>query len=101
MPEELLNKKVSVDIDSDGKSDFKLDIKSILIVGGFLVTGAMSYQNLKQDIEIAKTLPEYEINQDDTRVINQKMDYIIKELEKYETQTNRRLENLEDKVYKK
>ena len=29
------------------------------------------------------------------------MDYLIKELEKYEEQTNRRLENLEDKVYKK
>ena len=29
------------------------------------------------------------------------MDYIIRELEKYEEQTNKRLESLEDKVYKK
>ena len=57
------------------------------------------FQNF--EIEIAKTLPEYKIEQDDTKVINQKIDYLKKELEKYEEQTNRRLNRLEDKVYKK
>ena len=61
----------------------------------------MSYTSLKSEIEIAKTLPKMIIDQDDTKIINQKMDYIIKELEKYEQQTNKRLESLEDKVYKK
>ena len=101
MPKEILDKKVAIDLDSDGKSDFKLDIKSILIVGGFIVSGTMGYSNLKNEIEVAKTLPEYKIEQDDTKVINQKIDYLIKELEKYEEQTNRRLNSLEDKVYKK
>ncbi len=101
MPKEILDKKVAIDLDSDGKSDFKLDIKSILIVGGFIVSGTMGYSNLKQEIEVAKTLPEYKIEQDDTKVINQKIDYLIKELEKFEDQTNRRLETLEDKVYKR
>jgi len=98
--EDMLNKKVAVDLDSDGKSDFKIDFKTLAIVGGMIITMTMSYTSLKQEIEIAKTMPEH-IEQDDTRVINQKMDYLIKELEKYEEQTNRRLENLEDKVYKK
>ena len=101
MPKEILDKKVAIDLDSDGKSDFKLDIKSILIVGGFIVSGTMGYSNLKQEIEVAKVLPEYKIEQDDTKVINQKIDYLIKELEKFEDQTNRRLETLEDKVYKR
>ena len=101
MAKEILDKKVAIDLDSDGKSDFKLDIKSILIVGGFIVSGTMGYSNLKNEIEVAKTLPEYKIEQDDTKVINQKIDYLIKELEKYEEQTNRRLNSLEDKVYKK
>jgi len=61
----------------------------------------MSYTSLKSEIEIAKTMPKIIIDQDDTKIINQKMDYIIKELEKYEAQTNKRLESLEDKVYKK
>ena len=99
--DDMLNKKVAVDLDSDGKSDFKIDFKTLAIVGGMIITMTMSYTSLKQEIEIAKTMPAPHIEQDDTRVINQKMDYLIKELEKYEEQTNRRLENLEDKVYKK
>ena len=99
--DDMLNKKIAVDLDSDGKSDFKIDFKTLAIVGGMIITMTMSYTSLKQEIEIAKTMPAPYIEKDDTRVINQKMDYIIKELEKYEEQTNRRLENLEDKVYKK
>ena len=34
-------------------------------------------------------------------IIDQKMDYLIKEMERFEADTQRRLENLEDKVYKK
>lgn len=99
--DDLMNKKVAVDLDSDGKSDFKIDFKTLFIVGGMIITMTMSYTSLKQEIEIAKTMPKIIIDQDDTKIINQKMDYIIRELEKYEEQTNKRLESLEDKVYKK
>ncbi len=67
MPEEILQKSVGIDLDGDKKPDIKVDIKSILIVGGFLISGAMSYSNLKQEIE---------------------------KLEK-------KIENIEDKVYKR
>ena len=49
--DEILDKKVGIDVDGDKKPDINLDIKSILIVGGFLISGAMSYSNLKQEID--------------------------------------------------
>tara|TARA_R110000744_G_scaffold126440_4_gene232771 strand:- start:889 stop:1188 length:300 start_codon:yes stop_codon:yes gene_type:complete len=98
--DDMFNKKIAVDLDSDGKSDFKIDFKTLAIVGGMIITMTMSYTSLKSEIEVAKTMPQF-IEQDDTRVINQKMDYLIKEMERFEADTQRRLENLEDKVYKK
>ncbi len=97
----ITNKKVAVDLDGDGKSDFKVDIKFLGLLVGGIISLTMTYSQLTSEIEVAKTLPEYKIEQDDTKVINQKIDYLIRELEKYEEQTNRRLNNLEDKVYKK
>ena len=99
--DDITNKKVAVDLDGDGKSDVKVDIKFLFLLIGGIISLTMAYTTLQSDIEIAKTLPEYKIEQDDTKVINQKIDYLIKELEKYEEQTNRRLNSLEDKVYKK
>ena len=98
---DITNKKVAVDLDGDGKSDFKVDIKFLGLLVGGIISLTMTYSQLTSEIEVAKTLPEYKIEQDDTKVINQKIDYLIKELEKYEEQTNRRLNSLEDKVYKK
>ena len=95
MPEEILQKSVGIDLDGDKKPDIKVDIKSILIVGGFLISGAMSYSNLKQEIEIAKELPIREIKQDE--VINQKFEFFQLEIEKLE----KKIENIEDKVYKR
>lgn len=99
--DDITNKKVAVDLDGDGKSDFKVDIKFLGLLVGGIISLTMTYSQLTSEIEVAKTLPEYKIEQDDTKVINQKIDYLIRELEKYEEQTNRRLNNLEDKVYKK
>ena len=82
MPEEILQKQVGIDLDGDKKPDIKVDIKSILIVGGFLISGAMSYSNLKQEIEIAKELPVVEIKQDE--VVNQKIEFMQLEIEKLE-----------------
>jgi|TARA_R100000664_G_scaffold4881_1_gene9627 hypothetical protein len=95
MPEEILQKQVGIDLDGDKKPDIKVDIKSILIVGGFLISGAMSYSNLKQEIEIAKELPVVEIKQDE--VVNQKIEFMQLEIEKLE----KKIENIEDKVYKR
>ena len=99
--EDITNKRVALDVDGDGKSDIKIDIKFLGLLVGGIISLTMTYSQLTSEIEVAKTLPEYKIEQDDTKVINQKIDYLIKELEKYEEQTNRRLNSLEDKVYKK
>lgn len=99
--DDITNKKVALDVDGDGKSDIKIDIKFLGLLVGGIISLTMTYSQLTAEIEVAKTLPEYEINQDDTRVINQKMDYIIRELERFEKQTEKRLENLEEKVYKR
>ena len=99
--EKMLNKQVEVDIDNDGKGDIKINFKTLAIVGGIIISLTMGYSKLQADIEIAKTLPELILDQDDTKILNQKMDFIIKELEKFEAATEKRLESLEDKVYKK
>ena len=99
--DDITNKKVALDVDGDGKSDIKIDIKFLGLLVGGIISLIMTYSQLTAEIEVAKSLPEYEINQDDTRVINQKMDYIIRELERFEKQTEKRLENLEEKVYKR
>ena len=99
--EKILNKQVEVDIDNDGKGDIKINFKTLAIVGGIIISLTMGYSRLQADIEIAKTLPELILDQDDTKILNQKMDFIIKELEKFEAATEKRLEGLEDKVYKK
>tara|TARA_R100000329_G_C7594875_1_gene210905 strand:- start:929 stop:1231 length:303 start_codon:yes stop_codon:yes gene_type:complete len=99
--QDITNKKVALDVDGDGKSDIKIDIKFLGLLVGGIISLTMTYSQLTAEIEVAKTLPEYKIEQDDTKVINQKIDYLIKELEKFEEQTNRRLNSLEDKVYKK
>ena len=99
--DDITNKKVALDVDGDGKSDIKIDIKFLGLLVGGIISLTMTYSQLTAEIEVAKSLPEYKIEQDDTKVINQKIDYLIKELEKYEEQTTRRLKSLEDKVYKK
>tara|TARA_R100000234_G_scaffold77220_1_gene48070 strand:+ start:498 stop:782 length:285 start_codon:yes stop_codon:yes gene_type:complete len=93
--DEILDKKVGIDVDGDKKPDIKLDIKSILIVGGFLISGAMSYSNLKQEIEIAKELPkQVEI---DVKAFDTKIEYLQREIDKLEKQ----IDDVEDKVYKR
>ena len=75
----ITNKKVAVDLDGDGKSDFKVDIKFLGLLVGGIISLTMTYSQLTSEIEVAKTLPEYKIEQDDTKVINQKIDYLIRE----------------------
>ena len=82
MAKEILDKKVAIDIDSDGKSDFKLDIKSILIVGGFIVSGTMGYSNLQNEIEIAKELPVVVEKKDNSELLKQQINFMQNEIDK-------------------
>lgn len=96
--EELGDKTIGIDIDGDKKPDFKIDVKSIAIVIGFIISGTMGYNNLKQEIELAKELPEYEIKMTaDDLVTKQKLEYLQREIDKLEEKVG----DLEDKVYRK
>ena len=97
MPKETLEKQVGIDIDNDGKPDLIFDVKTIILLCTMIGSVTLSYTNLKQEIEIAKTLPEYEIQKDDFNIVNQKMDYIQMEID----DMKEKIKDLEKKVYKK
>ena len=82
--EELGDKTIGIDIDGDKKPDFKIDVKSIAIVIGFIISGTMGYNNLKQEIELAKELPAYEVKEtSDGLLLKQKVQYLEKEIDFY------------------
>jgi len=96
--EELGDKTIGIDIDGDKKPDFKVDVKSIAIVIGFIISGTMGYNNLKQEIELAKELPAYEVKEtSDGLLLKQKVTYLEREIEKLEDKVG----DLENKVYKR
>jgi len=96
--EELGDKTIGIDIDGDKKPDFKIDVKSIAIVIGFIISGTMGYNNLKQEIELAKELPAYEVKEtSDGLLLKQKVEYLEKEIEKLEEKVH----DLENQVYKR
>lgn len=98
MPKEILDTQVGIDIDGDKKPDIKLDIKSIAIVVGFIISGSMGYQTLKQEIELAKELPVYEVKEtSDGLLLKQKVEYLEKEIENLEE----KVKDIENKVYKR
>ena len=98
------NKKVKVDIDGDGIPDLNLDLKTIVLVVGGIISLTMTYSTLtkqielnKQEIEVAKTLPPSQSHD----IINQKILYLEEHLEKLEEQHDKRIDQLEIKVYKR
>ena len=46
-----MNKEVGVDIDGDGKPDLSLDLKTIILIVGGLVSITMTYSTLTSQIE--------------------------------------------------
>ena len=59
-----MKKEVGVDIDGDGKPDLNLDLKTLILVVGGIISITMTYSTLtkqieinKKEIEIAKELP--------------------------------------------
>jgi hypothetical protein len=95
MPKEILDKKVEIDIDGDGRSDIKLDIKFIGLLVGGIISLTMTYSQLTAEIELAKELPQLEIKQDE--VVNQKIEFLQKEIDNLQEQ----VKSLENKVYKR
>ena len=95
-----MNKEVGVDIDGDGKPDLNLDLKTLILVVGGIISITMTYSTLtkqielnKQEIELAKKLPPAESHE----LIDQKILF----LEEHIKEQNARLDKIEDKVYKR
>jgi hypothetical protein len=63
------------------KEKFKIDFKTLIIVGGLIVSLTMTYGKLSQEIDVLTT----------------KIEYLVKDLE----QSNQKIDDLEKKVYKK
>jgi len=99
-----MKRKVAIDLDNDGKPDLHFDIKSIILIIGGLISITMTYSALtkqieinRQEIEIAKQLPPA-LSHD---IIDQKILYLEDHLEKLEETHEKRIEQLEIKVYKR
>jgi hypothetical protein len=97
-----MNKKVDIDIDGDNKPDLQLDLKTIIMVVGGIISLTMTYSTLtkqielnKQEIEVAKKLPPQESHE----VIEQKLNYLEDKLDKLSNDHDKRLDKLEDKIY--
>ena len=90
------DKQIGIDIDSDGKPDLNLDLKTLILLIGGIASLIFTYTTLQSDIEEAKNLPP---TQDISRV-EQQIDFLENKIESLEKQHDKRLDNLENKVYK-
>jgi hypothetical protein len=95
-----LKKNLGLDIDGDGKPDLNLDLKTLILVVGGIISITMTYSTLtkqielnKQEIEIAKELPPAQSHE----LIDQKILF----LEEHIKEQNARLDKIEDKVYRR
>ena len=95
-----LKNNLGLDIDGDGKPDLNLDLKTLILVVGGIISITMTYSTLtkqielnKQEIEIAKQLPPAQSHE----LIDQKILF----LEEHIKEQNARLDKMEDKVYKR
>ena len=95
-----LKKNLGLDIDGDGKPDLNLDLKTLILVVGGIISITMTYSTLtkqielnKQEIEVAKKLPPAQSHE----LIDQKIMF----LEDHIKEQNIRLDKIEDKVYKR
>jgi len=95
-----LDKKVNLDIDGDGKPDVNLDLKTIIMVLGGIISLTMTYSTLtkqietnKQEIEVAKKLPPAQ----SLDVIKQRIEFLEGQIEA----KDKRLDKIEDKIYKR
>tara|TARA_R110002051_G_scaffold149708_1_gene222256 strand:- start:29300 stop:29587 length:288 start_codon:yes stop_codon:yes gene_type:complete len=92
--------KVGIDIDNDGKPDLHFDIKTIILIVGGLISITMTYSALtkqievnRHEIEIAKQLPPA-LSHD---IIDQKILFLENKIDS----ESKRLDKIEDKIYKR
>ena len=93
-------KEVGLDIDNDGKPDLSLDLKTIIMVVGGIISLTMTYSTLtkqielnKQEIEVAKKLPPQQSHD----LLEQKIQFLENKIDV----EAKRLDKIEDKIYKR
>jgi hypothetical protein len=96
----MLNKKVDIDVDGDNRPDLQIDLKTIIMAIGGIISLVLTYSTLKEqiainaaEIEIAKKLPPTQSHD----LIDQKILF----LEEHIKAESLRLDKLEDKVYRR
>ncbi len=67
--------QIGLDVDGDGKPDFKINLRAIGMVVGAIIAGTMFYYQIMEEIELAKELPRvgtgtYIIDQADPQALN-------------------------------
>tara|TARA_R100000541_G_C1830562_1_gene74069 strand:+ start:57 stop:356 length:300 start_codon:yes stop_codon:yes gene_type:complete len=99
-----MKKEVGVDIDGDGKPDLNLDLKTLILVVGGIISITMTYSTLtkqieinKKEIEIAKELPPAKSHE----ILEQKIIFLEDYIEKLEENQDKRIDQLEKKVYRR
>jgi len=99
-----MKKEVGVDIDGDGKPDLNLDLKTLILVVGGIISITMTYSTLtkqieinKKEIEIAKELPPAKSHE----ILEQKIIFLEDYIEKLEQNQDKRIDQLEKKVYRR
>jgi len=95
-----MKRKVAIDLDNDGKPDLHFDIKTIILIIGGLISITMTYSTLtkqievnRHEIEIAKQLPPA-LSHD---IIDQKIIFLENKIDT----ESKRLDKIEDKIYKR
>ena len=96
----MLNKKVDIDVDGDNRPDLQIDLKTIIMAIGGIISLVLTYSTLKEEIainaaeiEVAKQLPPTQSH----GLIDQKILF----LEEHIKAESLRLDKLEDKVYRR
>ena len=67
--------QIGLDVDGDGKPDFKINLRAIGMVVAAIISATMFYYQIMEEIEIAKQLPKvgtgaYVIDQADPQALN-------------------------------
>jgi hypothetical protein len=95
-----MSNELGVDIDGDGKPDLSLDLKTIILIVGGLISITMTYTTLTEQIQVnkagieeAKKLPPQQSHE----LIDQKILF----LEQHIKEQNARLDKIEDKIYRR